>query len=716
MTFEEQKAALKKELGKYRPNGNAVFKPVGITLVFPTYSDLTKDQLRYYLYWKSTVGTPRFTKAADGYTWLLVSELLNDPDHISASEDLNAICTSANADGSPMYPDLLRIAIIYSMVFGTPMPAYSDWMSEKMKEDFLGIAFSSPVSDVTPGFVLSMGGNKYMDKNPRKNGQGKMASLFGETLRKYDALLLQKTGMGLKETFLRPERKAFVPFDDYAYLGERIPIETVRWVGKNKAVNNLFALLGLLSSGRNPTEPAGLPFESDLIRIYRTSEPPKTPGTTDPFTKKDAFPFRPLGSPPTPLGPTLFDDPGTDYSLRKNTLGDILTFSATRSPGPTRFVLSGDQSPTYEELDEAQFDYYLYWRDSFLDSVYLDTDYGYLRLFMSELINTDRKDALDILLKLRSVYGDPKYVIGLTVMGVELLSKGSFDDYRIYRDRYVVNTWIDRFVRGTGTVPLDATMLASMRTGWVNMSYSGEEPPLDLISPALQHLFAEICKGKDPDTVFDAEMYVIRERLFVGLDYLRREPVAKAVYVNYLGSRKFVRLVSKSVELLLDLLSAAEKGQTAKRSLMFQKFNCGKLLGADFDEWYGKRTRTAKADIELDRDAIKKAKAELDKVTELMTVPVGTVEETPVHIRSEHSMAEDPWSTLSGLLAPEEKAYLSALLNDPPEMSRILKKVHIPKGKMEDSINSKSMDTVGDVVISDGKAIDDYIENLRRII
>lgn len=111
--FSAQKQALKDQLGKYEYTPKPC-KPVGIILKYPVFSDLTPDQLNYYLYWKSTLGTGDFKKAADGYVWLLVNEIINDPDREKASERLNMLCTHRASDGSPIYPEILSVAIEYS--------------------------------------------------------------------------------------------------------------------------------------------------------------------------------------------------------------------------------------------------------------------------------------------------------------------------------------------------------------------------------------------------------------------------------------------------------------------------------------------------------------------------------------------------------------------------------------------------------------------------
>ncbi|MEE3477709.1 MAG: hypothetical protein VZQ26_02055, partial [Methanomethylophilus sp.] len=111
--FSEQRSKLTDELPRYAGQTAPECKAVGITLRYPVYTDLTADQLEYYLYWRSTLGTPDFKRAAEGYTWLLVSELLNtEPGKISI------LCSQTGRDGSPLYRNLLGTAVECAMVFG----------------------------------------------------------------------------------------------------------------------------------------------------------------------------------------------------------------------------------------------------------------------------------------------------------------------------------------------------------------------------------------------------------------------------------------------------------------------------------------------------------------------------------------------------------------------------------------------------------------------
>ena len=116
---------------------------------------------------------------------------------------------------------------------------------------------------------------------------------------------------------------------------------------------------------------------------------------------------------------------------------------------------------------------------------------------------------------------------------------------------------------------------------------------------------------------------------------------------------------------------------------------------------------TTTVNLVIDRDGVEKAKADLDRTTELMATEES---ETPV-VRMESPEPErpsgDPWEEFSARLDDDQKAYLRMVLEG---------EVSSPSIHMEGAINAVAMETVNDPVIEDGMPVPDYIEELTAIV
>ncbi|MBR4216741.1 MAG: hypothetical protein IKR87_03305, partial [Candidatus Methanomethylophilaceae archaeon] len=117
------------------------------------------------------------------------------------------------------------------------------------------------------------------------------------------------------------------------------------------------------------------------------------------------------------------------------------------------------------------------------------------------------------------------------------------------------------------------------------------------------------------------------------------------------------------------------------------------------------RIRSMSEDVKLDMDAVNSAVEDLDAVTGLMysgvdeeTAP--TIEE-PVQEQTRH---DDPWEELASRLDRELLGYLHGSLKGTRADRR-----------KEKAVTEAAMDTVGDIVVEDGQAVEDYSEQIERI-
>ena len=716
--FASQKEALKTQLDRYRDVPGLPCRPVGIILKYPVFSDLTPDQLNYYLYWRSTLGTPEFRKAADGYTWLLVTEIINDPDTEKASEMMNTLCTSRAPNGSPLYPELLSVGFEYSQRFNTMMPPYSEWMAT-VDPEFLPRALTYLVSYIPVDFIST-----YVPEISDEEDPESIAERMCELLRSYDRYLVNKTGCNLIRTFMHSTKSCILPFRDYAYLGKKVPLEIVSYRSTGDMISKLFKTMYAICTGKwKKTETPNIPFEENIAspRIRKEDAPEYL---SNPNLKLTTVLVRPLGSDPTALGPSCFSDPtAAPNGAHRNTLGDLLTFSKIHPESENaKYVTSDCEHPCFLDLTQEQFDYYVHWKQSFMRGVPLDTDNGYLNLFLSELINLDTPFTPSILQRLMETYGGAgKNLIASVLIDYELLEGHSFSDHRVYLDRYVVNSWIEEFIKGTNKVPLDSTLLGIMRSGGMNVRYISEDIPVQTLSQALQEVFKEVIKDTSPEKMFNAKSVSTWRTLFVGLDYLRGRAEAKVRYTNYLEAPKFVNFIDKSVRYMSALLSGKSFDDLGmKKTFTFLGVDCAKIFKSVITQKAELPEPKPQTKIVLNRDAISEAQSDLAAVTDMMYVP--EEEKTTPEVRPEPAVhtetylsPDDPWKALNDVLDPSEKEYLDALLQSPRQAKELLKKTGASRTKIEDSINDKSLDCIGDTIIENGTIVDDYLNDIRNM-
>ena len=678
-------------------------KSVGITLKYPTYSDLTPDQLNYYTYWKNTLGTSEFKKAADGYVWLFMCELLNHPDPDYVSEKLNALVTGTASDGSPYYPELLETAIIYSSLRGTPLPPYAPWMYSRERRFMLSPLLSAPVSDIPVAVLQDLAGTTGpVLRDPE------LPLKVGGMLRELDAKLTTM-GTNLHNEFLRPVKQSYRPFHEYATVAEPDPVERILWDtdGLGDLLKNTAAIL----AGEKP-DPA-YKYSEELTKIFkRLVRSGFSAGDGDPLSKPNVLPCRRLGTPCTEYGPSRLCDPNVPTrSDRKNTLGDILTFADNKPKMPEPFIESGWEHPTYMDLSKASFAYYVYWRDCFRRGRYLDTDNGYVNLFLTEIINTESPaDARRDLETLLRVYGEgSQNLIALTLMDHTLCNKGTFTDHRSYNDRMVTNCWIDAFLHGDPSLELDQAMLDRMRSGSFSVTYMESSLPIRPFGEALKRIFAEVERKKGIRTVLGPRPVSAVRSVYVSLDYFRGKREVRVEFDDYLGCRKLNTFIDKAVKF------ASEYARNGRGSAFsFAGMKCCDIISECIDK--DRIARPKEEHIRLDPEAIASAESDLRTVTELMRIEEEETEVAPEEIVKEPAAetSAGPWGSFFGSLTDTEKEYIRLLCEEPGEAQTFLRSHSLTRIGAEDGINNKALDTVGDTVLEDGTVVEDYIEDMRK--
>ncbi|MCQ2079966.1 MAG: hypothetical protein MJZ38_07940, partial [archaeon] len=325
-------------------------------------------------------------------------------------------------------------------------------------------------------------------------------------------------------------------------------------------------------------------------------------------------------------------------------------------------------------------------------------------------------EASALLKKMWEVYGDSGSICA-TLVDHALCNGFPVPDHRIYTDRLTVNVWIDSLVNRTNTVPLDMETLNLMRSGYSNVRFIGGDIPLVPLERAYRQIFRQISSKKDLLGALGVEEVIAKRSIYVGLEYLRNAKSTTVRVNNYLGSRKFLGFIDKSVSFATELCKSHKENTVMKKSpFTFCGVNCANILIEEYMIWWATQDRPAEIKLELDEKAVSTAVSDLEEVTRLMKVD--GIDEEPEEegeqIKEEPAPAQsNPWSEFFASLGENERTYLATCMKGRNTTS-LLKQIGTTKVRMEDGINSRALDTVGDTVVEDGTIVEDYLDEMEK--
>ncbi|MBP5203772.1 MAG: hypothetical protein J6Z16_03985, partial [Candidatus Methanomethylophilaceae archaeon] len=117
-----------------------------------------------------------------------------------------------------------------------------------------------------------------------------------------------------------------------------------------------------------------------------------------------------------------------------------------------------------------------------------------------------------------------------------------------------------------------------------------------------------------------------------------------------------------------------------------------------------RRRASSPSKVALDMDAVKAAMDDLDAVTGMMRVDdYEEPEEAPAAVETDTT--GDPWEDLKSRLSPDALDYLRGCVDG----TRF-------DGLREKKVNEAAMETVGDAVVEDGRVIEDYADDVARLL
>ncbi len=712
------------------------------------YSVMDRQQRAYYLYWRDELSNGRCLKSDRGYTKLRMCEIINsDMDPQDGMRELRLLYENSRIHGMPQ-TDIASTMFDYAVVHDMDLPTM--WMGKGSVRSFMVTSeiLSFPTRRIGRELVW------YLSGGPKVHADGvdnmRHVGLFNDCLIAIDRFLMENTGKGIAKTYSEGmTTELYKVFLYLPYMKDRdyqITYEKLRTDG----VFGEF-MLGLFSYTRK-------------ILCKEIGE--KGPATPSSFNKE----FRAIVDRIAEEGPEEFARMPKDWrgttrvamTSKERALVDVGTaieaqYGTTDKPKPIlnldpnaqkqrvsphlkndiernwnveikekqEYLPSGFTNPDYRSFMEPQRRYYIYWRNQTRAGNYGETDWGYLWLYLCELINVsaDPKMCLDQLVGLHRAYGsaDPDKLIGRTCFEYAVIHKLPFPDPSIYESNVTACLVIEQFIKGMDT-ELDKNLIlfiADINDKTVTREFDAD--CVGITNMMIRKIGAvmneqgftmeEFCGADKDETILP---------IFKDLKYFKEVRKVRVQYKNYVYNAAFddsLKAIAKNV------FSAVRMKRVGKpvRTVKFTAFGmeCKDILQKAVSEWYeGKEIANIKeraSSMVLDKEAVSGAQAALREVTTMMKSDE-EAEQAPQQATAESptKTAGDSWQGLFDGLDDQQKDYLKACLDG--KAAQYLKDLGKNMSRMEDSINSVAMDTVGDNIVENGTVFEEYTENVGSML
>ncbi len=432
-----------------------------------------------------------------------------------------------------------------------------------------------------------------------------------------------------------------------------------------------------------------------------------------------------------PLNPVIHEDMRAKMShpRRDTLLADMRANRGLSGRRNAPFVPSGRWCASYDTMTREQKEFYLSWRSGVLEGRYMDSDRGYLWLLLYETIESDidPEHKMAVLKGLLEAYGQSSESIKDLILRI-------CQDYALLTDQDP--PWEEKgdYVEAQMILWVKLDLVP---VGWV---------PLDLAKRFMDSSsFKYVTTDADYETAFNIALRALAAKTYEDTDMS---------LANFLGgwNRRIIRKLFS--ELSSDwgscsftireirpanyggkMLSAALKtaircvnrplglrvpkhGTSVERSYL-------ERMEAETNAWVQRMRRAERveqirreaASITLDVDAVRDAEADLAAIKDM----VGTEEDEgkakePDTVALEPSESDpiDPWEAFVRTLSASQREYLSASLKSRGgDAARAFRTTMV---RMEDEINVKAMDTMGDQVVEEGSVFEEYAEEMSRVL
>ncbi len=379
------------------------------------------------------------------------------------------------------------------------------------------------------------------------------------------------------------------------------------------------------------------------------------------------------------------------------------------------------------KMTSSQRRFYIQWRYEVANGIYSDSDFGYLKLLVTDAVATidDSARCLELLAGLYHAYSAQNHAIK-TLVG------RACTDYAIFTEQdppldasgqerdFIISHKLR--MRPLGRIPMSLMhKFKSMDTGrYVHPGYDYDtalnrilealnEECLDAWSESLY----DHCKGKE--VIVDREMIPRIVHTWPKYVQFRMSPVSENDLGTLLAAAAKIAIIA--VNETFGLACPRLPKNIEQDELDFMLKAARSAMSGVRNERESEERSKRMASITIDTDAVADAESALETVKKLMTVEGASDEdEEPQKTEEMEEPQQDltGWPALASALDDEQKGYLSACLDG--KGPAFLKKVNKKAAKMEDSVNALSMDLVGDQIVESGEVFEDYAEDVRGIL
>ena len=688
------------------------------------YRALDDDQLNYYLYFRDCFWEGRMLRTCEGYLWILANEIgLSDEDPVRTYGLLMELWKERRYD---LFDPSLFIEFVrdYAIEHNLPQPPADVFGSDK-NEVLVNLISCHPpwhldlesLSEMTRGFGIM------------RDESDSLCKIVDVSLRRLNDMLLKNGGL---VGMFSPSRLELVHdlYVSYSLLGrKKVSVDSpdlfhnddFRVMVRNMSRYASSLLRGLRILDR-PSDLSDIVMEIiqdvyDNLDDYGPDYSPSTP-STDVTAVPDRYIARGLHPSTKDDGPVETDRVLIMIEKNRNvplSSKKILNRWKDESDEPRRYVQSGYVNPSYDTFDRDQLEYYLFWRTQARKGRFLETDNGYIRLFVAETVSCseDPYEAVRLLKDIRNTYRDPEI-------------------------RKFVSTTILEYSLTCG-LPIDSTEGAyEAALNGVACMCLGRQPIMDMP----WEVIASISEYETDDlkrlgneglkAINESLRRIDQERIALGLP-----PTMELFNVQRINHSAFytirrdfpVPLFNSSYQTFVvkrtSQLRTYIRNTIAVVTMFLNKFS-GKRVTIKIPKYHGERTvkiiensvkkamglDTGRKKVELDPSALKGAREDLEAVKSMMTTETRDEEETEEKVET----VIEGWGALGNALDNRQKKYLLDALNGGRNCASIAKSNGMTVAKMEDSINSLSMDAVGDAIVEDQLIVEDYVEDVASIV
>jgi len=708
------------------------------------YSVMDRQQKAYYLYWRDELSRGNCLKADRGYAKLRLCEIINsDTDSKEGMKELTLLFDNTRLHGMPQ-SDIASIMFDYAVVHDLPLPRM--WMGKGSVRSFMVTSeiMSFPVNRVSRELMW------YLSGGPKVHADGvdnlKHVRLFNDCLKEIDWFLYENSGKGIAQTYSEGlTTELYKIFLYYPYGKDKdyqITYEKLRTDG-------IFGefMLGLFSYTRKvlckeigekgPATPTSFnkEFRAVVDRVFEEgvkehSEVPDTWRGTNRIAMSSkeralvdmgATLEAQYGTPDKPKPILNIDEHAEKQHVSPHLKSDIERNWNVDSKEPQNYIPSGFINPDYRSFTEQQRKFYIHWRSQCRKGNFGETDTGYLWLYLCELINAKAEpdEVIDQLVGLHDSYGEfnEERLVGKTCFEYAVVHKLPMPRPSIYESNVLGCLVMEQFLKGMDTEP-DKSLL--MFLSGITDKNMVREFDSDCIGITLSFLTKVESEMESQETTVDKYCDIERANtvmpVFDGLKYFKEVRKARFTYSNYIYNASFDDSLKEIMKIAFSMVRLKRTGKPIKVS----KFTAFGMDGKEMmlktvNEWYeGKEVAEIKDranSMVLDREAVSGAESALKAVTEMMSseAPEPEQEENSASIIVPKEISGS-WAQLASSLDDNQKGYLKACLEG--KGSAFLKSISMPGSRMEDSINAKAEESIGDVIVENGTVFDEYRQDV----